>query len=167
MPSSYVDSVPGVIHLLESYGPRRIVDVGPGWGKYGLMIREYFPKVQQLDCVEVEQGRKPIQDLIYDEVVISDARVLPSEFWEQYQVAMLIDMIEHMSLEDGHELLWTIQRAKCSVVVSTPKVFVEQEDPDNPYEKHISLWSWEEFAPHLVAGDESTIDSIIYRLPKA
>lgn len=166
MPSSFVDSVPGVMHLVIEYAPGTIVDVGPGWGKYGLMCREYLPRLRKLDAVEVPQGRLEIQEAIYDDILEMDARKVSPSFWQGYHVALLIDMIEHMTLEEGHELLYTIQRAGCSPIVSTPKVFVEQHDDTNPYETHVSVWGWEDFAEHGVAADQSTIDSVIYRLRK-
>lgn len=172
MPSSFVESVPGVIHLLEKIvegAPHpRIVDIGPGWGKYGLMAREYFAP-DLLDAVEVPEGRTNgklagVQSMVYDHVLLGDAREMADDFWGTYDVALLIDVIEHMPLRHGHRLLKSIQGAGCHVIVSTPKVFEEQHDPANPYEEHVSLWSWREFKPHLIVADNSTVDSIIYWL---
>ena len=164
MPSSYVTSVPGVIHLLGLHPPANLVDVGPGYGKDGLMVMEYFHPLV-LDAVEVLTGRLPTQDAVYERVVEADARLLPEVFWEDYDTVLLIDVIEHMPLEDGHELLWRMQRAGARVVVSTPKVFEEQHDDRNPHEEHVCVWSWEDFQPHGIEADESTIDSIIYLIP--
>lgn len=169
MPSSYVDNVPPIIHMMikHSAQPARICDVGPGWGKYGLMAREYLPVIEQLDAVEVEQGLwPPAVYAIYDNIEIADARALGGGFWEPYDMVFMIDMIEHMELADGHRLLNTVQDAGCCVLVSTPKVLVEQHDDNNPYETHVSLWDWEEFQPHGIVDDSSTTDSIIYLLQR-
>jgi hypothetical protein len=163
MPSSFVDSVAPIMHTIIDMVPERIVDVGPGWGKYGLMCREYLPNLKWLDAVEVPEGRCSVQDEIYDHVFEGDARCFRG--WRPYELALLVDVIEHMSKEDGHALLRRMLQAGADVLVSTPKVFVEQHDDDNPYEEHICLWTWQDFNDHYeVKVDVSTIDSIIYLL---
>lgn len=164
MPSSFVDSFPPIVKLIIGLEPRRVLDIGPGWGKYGLACREYLPDIEFLAGVEVPQGRLSTQDAIYDHVFIGDVRDQDQAMFAGYDLVLLIDVIEHMTLWDGHQLLHSIQKAGCRILVATPKVFVDQHDDSNPYETHVSLWNWEEFAAHGIKADESTIDSIIYLL---
>lgn len=166
MPSSFVDGVPSVVHMTIAARPRRVVDVGPGWGKYGLMCREYLPDLSSLWAVEAcpTDDALPVLQAIYDGVRIADARELRPEYWADFDVALIIDVIEHMTIDEGHKLLNTIQAAGCSPIVSTPKVFTHQHDDDNPFEEHVSVWSWTDFSPHGIASDMSTADSIIFRL---
>lgn len=164
MPSSFIDSFPAIVKLLIERKPKRIIDVGPGWGKYGLACREYLPGIELLTGIDVPPGRMPIQDAIYDHMFIGDAREGTEKFFAGYDIALLIDIIEHMPIEDGHELLRTIQRAGCAPLVSTPKVFMEQHDDSNPFETHVCLWTWDMFDEHGIEVDISTIDSIIYLL---
>lgn len=168
MPSSFVDSVPPIMKYIIDLAPARIVDVGPGWGKYGLMCREYLPELVQLDAVEVSEGRLPTQDEIYNQVFVGDVRERSANFWDGYDLVLIIDVIEHMEKEAGLQLLSDILNAGASVLVSTPKQWMEQHDERNPYEAHVSHWKWNDFRPeadnpyHVV--DLSTIDSIIYVL---
>jgi hypothetical protein len=165
MPSSYVDSFPPIVKLLIDTAPEHVIDIGAGWGKYGLACREYLPDLLTLHAVEVEPGRLPVQDLIYDKIHTTDVRGLRSgPFWQQFEVALLIDVIEHMSLDDGHALLDTIQANHCRPLVATPKVWFEQHDDNNPYETHVSWWPWSEFTSHEILADVSTIDATIYLL---
>lgn len=164
MPSSFVDSYPPIVKLLIDWQPNQVIDIGPGWGKYGLACREYLPSINHVDAIEVPPGRLPAQDVIYDHVYTGDARECRAGFFEVYDMALIIDVIEHMSLEDGHELLERILKDNCRAIVSTPKVFVNQHDDHNPYETHVSCWTWEDFVPHGIKVDVSTIDSIIYLL---
>jgi hypothetical protein len=166
MPSSFVDSVAPIVKLLVDIDPQSVVDVGPGWGKYGLMCREYLPKLEIVDAVEVTQGRLPTQDVIYDNVFECDARTVAPAFWGTYDVALIIDVIEHMSLEEGRLLIRSMADQGCRALVSTPKVWMEQHDENNPFETHVSLWTWKEFlrGKYEIQEDVSTIDSIIYLL---
>lgn len=168
MPSSFVDSIPGVMHLvIENLVPAgevaRVVDIGPGWGKYGLMVREYCSPVH-LTAVEVQQGLCLTQEAIYDDIIVGDARLHEQDFWKGYDLALLIDVIEHMTLDEGHLLLDRLIASGVKVVVSTPKVFEEQHDEHNPFEEHVSVWGWEDFQRHGIVDDRSTIDSIIFLL---
>lgn len=164
MPSSYVDSFAPIVKAIIERSPRRILDVGPGWGKYGLACREYLPGLQLLDAVEVPQGRLPTQPAIYDTVWIGDVCQAPEHFFSLYDLVIVIDVIEHLTLESGHDLLSRIQCSGVEVLVSTPKVFIEQHDHANPYETHVSFWGWEEFSRHSVIDDVSTVDALIYVL---
>jgi 2-polyprenyl-3-methyl-5-hydroxy-6-metoxy-1,4-benzoquinol methylase len=105
--------------------------------------------------------------VIYDQIFNCDVRLLPEDHYQDYDVALIIDVIEHMSRPEGHRLLWAIRRAGCYVVLSTPKVFEHQHDDANPYEMHVSHWAWNHLRPHRIVADESTIDSIIYLLGPA
>lgn len=166
MPSSFADSYPGIVKLLIEAAPRRVVDIGPGWGKYGLACREYLPSLETLRAIEVPEGRLPTQDVIYDMVYTDDVRdlVLIADFWSRFDFALVIDVIEHLTKEQGHTLLRTLQAAGVRTLVATPKVFFEQHDEHNPFEEHLSLWTWEDFSPYGIEADLSTIDSVIFLL---
>lgn len=164
MPSSFAGSFAPIVNTLIHANPGRVLDIGPGWGKYGLACREYLPDLEFLAAIEVPQGRLSTQDAIYDHVFVGDVRNAPDTTFAGYDVALLIDVIEHMTLDDGMQILSTIQENGCCPLVSTPKQFMEQHDDLNPFETHVSLWTWEHFADFGVVVDASTIDSIIYLL---
>jgi Methyltransferase domain len=166
MPSSYAESFPPIVHCLIRRDPRRVLDIGPGWGKYGLVCREYLPALELLDAVEVPQGRLPTQTL-YDTVYIGDVRHAPATFFCMYDLVMLVDVIEHVPIEEGHELLDRIQNAGADVLVSTPNVFFHQHVEHNPHEEHLSFWAATEFDRHHVVEDISTVNSFIYVLKGA
>lgn len=173
MPSSFIDSVPPIIKRIIEIHPRVVVDVGPGWGKYGLMCNEYLPDLTELIAIEVPEGRYRTQGCIYDWVHEGDVRkadiasiVKPHK--PSNVLFLMIDVIEHMTIEEGQKVLKDILATGASVLVSTPKIFEEQHDDQNPYEMHVSLWTWEDFwCPGMVPVeklDDSTIDSIIMTL---
>jgi hypothetical protein len=162
MPSSYADSFPPIVHAIVAQSPRHVLDVGPGWGKYGLACREYLPQLESLDAVEVVQGRYPTLHAIYDCIFVGDIRDAPEQFFLPYDLVLIIDVIEHLLLDDGHDLLARIQRAGPSILVATPTQFFEQHNATNPHEEHLSFWDSAEFQQHTVAADVSTADASIY-----
>ena len=164
MPSSFAGSFASVVTLLQVARPRRVLDVGPGWGKYGLACREYLDRIERLDAIEVPQGRLPTQDAIYDRVEEADVRDHSNERFAGYDLVLLIDVVEHMTRAEGHKLLRDICTTGASIIAATPKLWFEQRDVRNPHEEHLSHWTWDQFAPYGIRDDLSTIDAIIYLL---
>jgi hypothetical protein len=164
MPSSFASSFSPIVEAMIAAAPRRVVDVGPGWGKYGLAAREYLPGLEQLTAIEVTEGRMRTQDCLYDAIYTMDARRMSPGFWGDYDLALMIDIIEHMTVPEGHELLDAVTGSGCQVLVSTPAAWMEQHSDTNPYENHVSLWGWEEFKGYPIVDDRSTPDAVIYLL---
>lgn len=164
MPSSYVDSFAPIVKLLIEHAPTKVIDIGPGWGKYGLACREYLPHLETLHAVEVTEGKLPTQQTIYDWVYIGDARddAYTRKFWSRWDTVLMVDVIEHMTIDEGRALLRKLVHSGCSVIVATPKEFIEQHDDNNPYESHVSLWNWKSFLGFNVSHDVSTPDALIY-----
>lgn len=150
--SSRAEAIPSVIFGLMALRPRSVLDVGIGFGKYGMLAREYLgwfgqDWLQKLDGVEAwEPYIGPIQRAVYDRVFCCDIREqidnLPT-----YDAIIFADVIEHMPKEDGGVLLDKLMaHARDGVIVTTPNVFVEQDDVGgNPYQVHRSLWTSVDF----------------------
>lgn len=166
MPSSYIDSIPPIVHLLTELQPKRICDVGPGWGKYGVLCREYLPELETLQAVEVGFSRQlnptmeRLQDAIYDSVLVRDVRLVRKQHWRNFDLVLMIDVIEHVEVPEGQAIIRDIIKSGARVLVSTPKQWFSQEDDPNPFERHRSLWDWTMFPP--ASADISTIDSLIF-----
>lgn len=164
MPSSYVDSVPPIVHALVRINPRAVLDVGPGWGKYGVMCREYLADLECIEAAEVREGVKPTIHRIYDELYVGDIRERQREWWKcgTWDTVLLIDIIEHMSMADGHHLLDCILESGKRALISTPTRWFEQHVDGNPYEDHVSHWEVHDLADRYpVAANVSTLDSLI------
>lgn len=150
MPSSRFDAIPFVLDLVTKWQPRSILDVGVGYGKYGVLFREYLDiwkvtepyskRILRLVGVEAfEEYRNPIWD-VYDKVLIGDGRDLKVELAEEkFGLLFLGDVIEHFDKEEGKKLLGELNYDK--VIIVTPLQVYEQEAVyQNPYEIHKSEW---------------------------
>ena len=42
MASSWFSQIPTILTLLRELNPKSVVDIGKGFGKYGLLIQEYY-----------------------------------------------------------------------------------------------------------------------------
>lgn len=149
MPTSKLSAaLPVILALQEAVagkGSFSMLDVGPGYGKYGLLAREYLHGLRRLDAIEAE-GRylTPVLWEVYDWVQLGDVRDMPSEFFDPYDVCLFADVIEHLTKADGHEVL---ARITCPVVITTPSVWFQNPEADNgwPTERHRSIWGPQDF----------------------
>ena len=120
MPTSNIDAVPIVLKTVRRLKPTSILDIGIGFGKYGLLFREYLDvqKLQngfsgvlsdhfstRIDGIEIfDKYISTIQRNIYNNIYIGDAAQL-IERLESYDVVFLSDIIEHFEKTTGHILL--------------------------------------------------------------
>lgn len=148
MPSSLPATIQHIIKFYEKELPSRILDVGFGWGKYGLLAREYLNgkvDLERLDGIEVWKPYiGPIQRAIYDNIYEIDVRNFVPEI--NYDLVLMVDVIEHMDKSDGLEVFNKLRSITKYIIVSTPMGFSYQgEEFNNPYEVHRSGWMPNEF----------------------
>lgn len=157
MPTSWYQVIPIVLDQIQSLQPRSVLDVGIGFGKYGMLIREalevplgrYYKHQWQIkvDGVEVFSGYKnPIHEHCYDRVYYGDILSLVGEL-PSYDVVLLIDVLEHFDKEAGTSLLHKLvnHTNKC-LLVSTPLYPASQGAfLGNAHEAHQSRWILTDF----------------------
>lgn len=172
MPTSTSSQIPLVIKIACELQPDRVLDVGFGFGKYGLLCREYLEMWGSLEkgnrcappwrtTIDGIEGHGPyvgdLQRHIYDHVYIGDALdILQGMPDRAYDLALLIDVLEHFEFEVGTQALGEALRASRFVLVSTPRRFHSQGTCyDNPLEIHRSYWTLSalrRIAPTIVVG---------------
>jgi glycosyltransferase involved in cell wall biosynthesis len=159
VPTSYHQAVSYIMDQIMLFGPQSILDLGPGFGKYGVLCRETldvaFERYSRkkwatiIDGVEGwQEYRNPIHDYVYNKVYY--ARIqdqLPK--LGMYDVVLLIDVLEHFPKEEGLRLLdEMLAHANKALIVATPMEPAPQvEYLGNSLEGHRSRWT-----PHDLAG---------------
>jgi len=152
MPSSHFLQINEIVQLIYLLKPSTVLDVGVGFGKYGLLAREYLElwdgrgKYNQwsrrIDGIEVFEGYlTPLHDYLYDHIYIGNALDIIPDLDVTYDLILVIDVLEHFTHDEGVRLLEACQRKGRNFLVSTPKDIGTQEEAfDNPYERHKSQW---------------------------
>ncbi|MEQ8952560.1 MAG: hypothetical protein RL120_00370 [Gammaproteobacteria bacterium] len=165
MPFSDSNMLSPVVGLIEELQPRSILDVGIGFGQYGFLCRTNLEHVNlfewddhgarkrekteweiQIDGVEAFPAYvTPVQEYAYNNILIGDALEVLPKMTQSYDLVMAIEILEHFDKDDGIRFLDMLQRrSHGTVLVTTPKDFIHQDYPANPYENHRSLWSRED-----------------------
>lgn len=149
MPTSALEVAPAVLNYLWQIRPQdrplKVLDVGPGRGKYGLLIREYVDP--EATVIALEAWEPYVADFglehLYAEVIVGDVRDQPAEFFDPFDAVLMVDIIEHVPKEDGLEV---IDKIPGWIIVSTPRHFFDNP-PDLPEpERHLSHWTPSDFA---------------------
>jgi 2-polyprenyl-3-methyl-5-hydroxy-6-metoxy-1,4-benzoquinol methylase len=146
MPTGSINSINHIVSMVHQVPHDRILDIGCGYGKYGLLLREYLnEKPITLDALEATKDY--VKDFrwlncIYDNIINVDATLLTEEFYNNYNVVMINDVIEHIEKDKALALL---KRIKGYVVIATPSVFFKQSVEGKPFEDHLSFWERKDF----------------------
>lgn len=157
MPTSWYQAIPNILSTVKKLNPKSILDIGVGFGKYGLLFRDLleipFERYSKdswqvkIDGVEAfETYRNPIYDFAYDSIYFGNILTLIDTL-PCYDCITLIDVIEHFTKEDGLRLIEKlIAHCNKGVIISTP-FYPDKQDEylGNKFEQHQSVWSIVDF----------------------
>ena len=158
MPTSDWLQISKTLDLVMQFQPGSVLDIGIGFGKWGLLLREYLDIWQgrykkeewkaRIDGVEINRAyRNPVYDFAYDFVYYCDIMSCLS-ILDGYDLVLLIDVIEHLEKETG---LLLLQALKNKYIVCTPAQFYS-DDRVEESERHKSLWLPSDFEHSEVIG---------------
>lgn len=177
MPSSNPETIPVIIDIAWRLAPKSVLDIGAGYGKYGVLFREYL-ELRQRENGEAESSHDAsfnsrlcridavegfgayVNDLhrvVYDEVHVMNALEFLGQQW-CYDLVFMGDVLEHIdySLARQEILPELIHRARMGLLVSVPAHVKEQNALfGNQLEVHRSAWSGADFrslAPYSEVG---------------
>jgi len=167
MPSSNPETIPVVIGLVWRLAPKRVLDVGAGYGKYGVLFREYLEmlhtrnsqprpsgstmwrkRLVRIDAVEgFSDYVGKLHYAVYDNVYIENIFDFVKKQWE-YDLIFMGDVLEHIEKEAAlNELLPALlARVAMGVLISVP-AYAEAQGSEfgNELETHRSRWQFADF----------------------
>lgn len=146
MPYSDDSNDDEIIKYLIKTMPDKVLDVGAGAGKYGKMLKSfgglYNPIVDAVEVWTPYVDQFGLRDL-YDTVYVEDIRQFTPDDFEEYDLVIFGDVLEHMSKEDA-VAVWN--KVNKGALISIPIIHYPQGHYEgNPYEEHVKDdWSVEE-----------------------
>jgi hypothetical protein len=156
MPTSDQANLSPIINELVKLQPRKLLDLGVGFGKYGALAREYLDIAQtrihpddwevQIDGVE---GFEPYRTSplwnAYNTISMEDIREHYKEY-TGYDMVFFIDALEHIERPLGDTILDTLLFNNKHLIVSCPSFFHPQGTVNgNELETHRAQWNEEDF----------------------
>ncbi|HTX87626.1 MAG TPA: hypothetical protein VMC08_01465 [Bacteroidales bacterium] len=157
MPSSHPYQLNEIMELVRLTDPRRMLDIGTGFGKYGFLSREYLELwdgrekygewERQIDGIEAfEPYLTPVHRYIYSKIFTGEASAILEKLDPGYDLVLMIDVLEHFTREDGIRILERCGRISRNILVSVPLTVTPQESAfGNPFEQHRSQWVRKDF----------------------
>jgi len=168
MPVAKPDIIPIICKWLSKLSPKRILDVGVGFGLWGFLSREYgFIWKEDLSRQEYKNWRNEIiidgieicednitelQRMIYNKIFIGDVKKLLSKM-ETYDLIIFGDVLEHLEKEEALRVLEIARKKSHWVIISTPNYFDQgRAVMGNEYEKHLCLLEDNDFpgSPQII-----------------
>ena len=126
--------------------PRRLLDLGCGWGKLMVMLkmRNHIGKSVGVDIFEPDL-MKARKKGIYDSLILQDIRDI-SFPRKSFDVVLVNHVLEHLNKKQALNLIDKIEKiAKKEVIISTPVGLIESPDfSENKYQLHKSYFTPED-----------------------
>lgn len=144
--------------LVKKINPHKILDVGIGFGRWGILFREileiwdeenYSGKWnRQIDGVEIYEGYlMEHHKLFYSQIYRKDIREFLEISTEKYDLINCGDIIEHLDKEEGRKLIDDLLAKTKYLLINLPlgRYWEQEAKNDNPNEKHLSIWKINDF----------------------
>lgn len=161
VPTSAPYAIPVIVNAVRQVRPRSILDVGTGFGKYGMLFREYTDiwhaeqagdrcKEGWRTRIEGIEVHKPylnaLHGYIYNEVHVGNAMEVIDRLGT-YDLVFMGDVLEHFEKEDGQRMIRKLyEHANKCVLLTYPRQAKRRDGfMGNPAEAHLSDWSRGDF----------------------
>jgi len=161
MPTSFHGQISRVLDFIMDEKPDSILDVGVGFGKYGVLCRDQldipFERYKKeewkivIDGIEGFEGYKnPIHKYVYNKVYYGLVQDIVKKIRKKYDIGLMIDILEHFEKTEGHQML-NVLLSKCrSLLVTVPAIPSKQSYLNNNLETHRSAWKVKDFKNYRV-----------------
>jgi predicted SAM-dependent methyltransferase len=146
------------IELIRRINPSTILDVGAGYGRWGILSREFLEIwddgnysdkwKRKIDAVEIfYKYVKPYHRYFYDNVYIENAIDFMNVLNEKYNLIICGDIIEHLEKKEGEEFIKKCLNCCKYLMINIPigKKWEQDIINNNEYEIHRSVWKNSDF----------------------
>lgn len=156
MPISNWEQIPAIMNEVYRLQPKTVLDLGVGFGKYGPLLREVLDGMHgrcrpnqwlaYIVGVEANEDYRNPAWKCYTSVANKDFSTLPGEDMEDWDVALMIDSLEHLEPAAGAVFLDALVAQNKHVIISVPVVPMPQGAMyGNEFETHRTHYTGTEF----------------------
>ena len=145
MPVSDYHAVSDIMGEIQRLSPKSVLDIGIGFGKWGVLCREIldarFGRCARSQWQVIIAGYEPWGEYANPAWGCYSRITLPPWGYGSkdvgYDLVLMIDVLEHFTAECGRQTLQELVSTNKHVIVSVPNGVMEQgETFGNPYEAH-------------------------------
>lgn len=171
MGTSNWQNIPFGIETIMAIEPRRVLDVGIGFGRWGMLIREFgelwFGRVARKDWTihieGVEAFKKNIDDyqsFFYDVIHENDFQKIYRNLPDSWDIVIFGDVLEHFEESVAKSILDWATSASAYVLINIPlgHDWPQEDLYENAYERHLSEWDLDDFHSHFLIRYKTFFD---------
>jgi hypothetical protein len=149
------------IELVRKLDPKSILDIGVGFGRWGILFREFLEIWEHsrydgnwdriLDGVEIYPGYiKDYHNHFYSNIFLESALTYLTTTDNRYDLIHFGDVIEHMTKDEGERVIELALDKAEYVLINIPigKHWKQDAPGDNPNEAHKSIWYNNDFTKY-------------------
>jgi hypothetical protein len=158
MGTSNWQNIPFNVEVLMKIAPQRVLDVGVGFGRWGMIVREFcdvwYGRVSESAWSVYVEGIEAFRDNIsqyhrafYNRIYQGDAREIIFTLEGPWDVIIFGDVLEHFERETAEKILsWCLERSDY-IMINIPLggEWPQSDTYENPYERHLSVWVEQDF----------------------
>jgi hypothetical protein len=146
------------IEVIRTIHPKKILDVGVGFGRWGILCREFLdvwdgrfsPQDWQTEIIGIEAFKEYIQQyhsVFYSRIIHSDVLEYLSSTKETFDLIIIGDVLEHFQKDQGKLFLDLCLSKGKYVLLNVPigSTWPQEMINGNPYEEHKSRWTNADF----------------------
>jgi hypothetical protein len=155
MPSSRYEQITTIMEVIMSLKPKALLDIGAGFGKYGVLAREYLELWDEryehhkstwrhtIDGIEGDASYiTPVHEYVYNHIYVGDATEIVPTLQGPYNLVLMIDVFEHIEREAGKKLVRDLLNISDGILICVPAEYNEQDAIfNNPFEMHRTHWT--------------------------
>lgn len=152
MGTSNWQNIPYCVEILRKYDPKKILDIGVGFGRWGIIAHEFLdvwkernvPKDWKIivDGIEIHQESiSKYHYYFYDNIFFGDAYDVIKNL-KNYDLIILGDVLEHFEPQKAMKLLSNCIRKGKVTMLNVPlgDNWVQNERYGNVNERHLSIY---------------------------
>ena len=147
------------IELVKRLDPKSILDIGVGFGRWGILFREFLEVwgdnnisgkwKRKIDGVEIFPGYiKPYHQYFYDNIYLEDALSFIGKTKNRYDLINCGDVIEHFEKKKALIFINDCLQKSDYLLINIPvgDNWKQGAVNNNQYESHLSEWSKSDFS---------------------
>jgi hypothetical protein len=152
------------IELIRQLGPRSVLDIGTGYGRWGILCREFldvwegrtYPEswIVRIDGVEAfPRNISEYHRYFYNSIECAEAASWLDRLQCRYDLAILGDVLEHFEQGVARVVLQRcLTQARYTLLcVPLGRSWPQEARDGNSFESHLSVWQTRDFSgPSLV-----------------
>lgn len=160
MGTSNWQNIPFCIDVLRLIAPEHVLDVGVGFGRWGILVREFCDvwagRVARKDWSIQIEGVEAFPNNVseyhysfYNKIHVGDFCDLAPQLPGPWNVVIFGDVLEHFAKSRAEGLLqWSLDSSDYTLVnVPLGSGWPQGAAYGNEYERHVSIWEADDFKP--------------------